>query len=96
MGSNSETLAQRFFEGAKEAGHDVTLVSLKGKNIAFCKGCLACQKFNKCIINGDANEITELLYESDVVVWVTPVYYYQLSGQTKTMMDTLYQGIGLR
>ena len=43
-GSNSEKLARAFLEGAKEKGHEVEFISLKDKNIAFCRGCLACQR----------------------------------------------------
>ena len=43
-GSNSDVLADRFAAGAKAAGHDVEKISLAGKNIQFCKGCLACQQ----------------------------------------------------
>ena len=43
-GSNSDMLADKFAEGAKAAGNDVEKISLVGKNIQFCKGCLGCQK----------------------------------------------------
>jgi multimeric flavodoxin WrbA len=42
-GSNSDLLADQFVEGAKAAGNEVEKISLVGKNIQFCKGCLACQ-----------------------------------------------------
>ena len=42
--SNSDILAERLVAGAKDAGHEVEHVSLKGKEIKFCVGCLACQK----------------------------------------------------
>ena len=58
-GSNSEFLAHEFEKGAKEAGNDVTFISLKDKQIAFCRGCLACQKTHKCIIDDDAIEIAD-------------------------------------
>lgn len=86
-GSNSELLAHEFEKGAKIAGNSVDFVSLKDKNIAFCKGCLACQKLGKCVINDDANEITDKICESEVIVWVTPIYYYEMSGQMKTLID---------
>ena len=41
-GSNSDMLAQRFAEGAREAGHEVEVIGLAGKRIAFCKGCMGC------------------------------------------------------
>lgn len=46
--SNSDILAERLIAGAKDAGHHVEQISLKGKTIGFCKGCLACQKTQEC------------------------------------------------
>ena len=86
-GSNSEILANKFYEGAKDAGHDVELITLRNKNVSFCRGCMACQKLGKCVINDDANAITDIICESDIIVWVTPIYYYEMSGQMKTMID---------
>lgn len=85
--SNSEILADAFIKGAEAAGHDVEKVSLKNKSIAFCKGCLACQKIGTCVIKDDAPAITEKMCQADVIVFATPVYYYGMSGQLKTMLD---------
>ena len=85
--ANSEILARETERGAKDAGHEVEFVTLKDKVINFCKGCLACQKLGKCVINDDANEITSKMKEADVIVWATPVYYYEMSGQMKTLID---------
>ena len=85
--ANSEILAKEVERGAKEAGHEVEFVTLKNKEIKFCKGCLACQKLGKCVINDDANEITLKMKEADVIVWATPIYYYEMSGQMKTLID---------
>ena len=85
--SNSEKLAQAFAQGAKDAGNEVLTVSLKGKNVAFCRGCMACQKLGKCVMNDDANTLADLICSSDVVVWTTPIYYYEMSGQMKTLID---------
>ena len=85
--ANSEILAKETERGAKEAGHNVEFVSLKDKEIKFCKGCMACQKIGKCVINDDANEITLKMKNADVIVWATPIYYYEMSGQMKTLID---------
>ena len=85
--SNSEILAKETERGARDAGHDVEFMTLKDKDIKFCKGCLACQKLGRCVIEDDANEITLKIKEADVIVWATPVYYYEMSGQMKTLID---------
>lgn len=87
--SNSDALAQQFIKGAKESGNNVEMISLKGKNIGFCIGCLACQKTGECVIKDDAIEITEKVLKADVVVWATPIYYYEMSGQMKTLIDRM-------
>ncbi len=87
--SNSDILAGRLAAGAKDAGHQVDCISLKGKTIGFCRGCLACQKTQKCVLNDDAAAIAEKAMHADTLVFVTPVYYYEMSGQMKTLLDRL-------
>ncbi len=86
-GSNSEALAEAFADGALSTGNEVEVVSLAGKSIAFCKGCNACQKLGHCAIKDDALEITEKMKNAEVIVFATPIYYYEMSGQMKTMLD---------
>lgn len=86
-GGNSETLAAAFAKGAREAGNQVETVSLRDKQIGFCKGCLACLKLGHCVIQDDAVEIAAKMHDADVLVFATPVYYYSVSGQLKTMLD---------
>ncbi len=84
---NSNRLAQEFQKGAQEAGNSAEVIYLYDKNIGFCKGCLACQNTQKCVIRDDAVEIVEKMKVADVIVWATPVYYYEMSGQMKTLID---------
>ena len=70
-GGNSDTLADAFARGAREAGNSVEKVTLYDKTIGFCKGCLTCQSTCRCVIHAFA----------------TPIYYYGMSGQMKTMLD---------
>lgn len=85
--SNSEALANAFFRGARDGGNTVEKISLHDKTIGFCKGCLACQKTGRCIIHDDADAIAHRMSIADVLVFATPIYYYEMSGQLKTMLD---------
>lgn len=85
--SNSEALADEFVRGATEAGHEVEKLSLRGKDIRFCRGCLACGKLGKCVIDDDMNPIIRKMHDADVIAFATPIYYYEMSGQMKTLLD---------
>lgn len=86
-GSNSEALAKEFARGASDAGNKVELISLRDKDIRFCRGCLACQKTQKCVIADDTQAIVTKMHDADVIAFATPIYYYEMSGQLKTLLD---------
>ena len=85
--SNSEQLAVSFADGAKSAGNEVEIISLRDKEIKFCIGCLACQKTQRCFMHDDADAIREKMLHADVLVFATPIYYYEMSGILKTLLD---------
>ena len=71
--SNSQALGDAFAAGAREAGHQVEQISLRGRSIAFCMD--------------DAVEIAEKMGRAEVIAFATPIYYYEMSGQMKTLLD---------
>lgn len=79
-GSNSEALANAFADGARAAGHAVAVISLRGKNIAFCRGCLACQTLGRCVIDDDDVAIMEKMQHADVIVFA------RLHGDNKELL----------
>ena len=85
--SNSESLASAFAKGALEAGNTVEQISLRGKDIKFCIGCLTCVKTLRCVISDDTEEIRQKMLKADVIAFATPIYYYEMSGQMKTLLD---------
>ena len=85
--SNSEALADEFVRGAQDSGNQVEKVSLRGKSINFCRGCFACLKNGRCAINDDANGIVKKMLNADVLVFASPIYYYEMCGQMKTLLD---------
>ncbi len=86
-GGNSDTLADAFADGADTAGNAVEKISLVGKQIGFCKGCLSCQNTQRCVIHDDADTIVQKMLTADVLVFATPIYYYEMCGQMKTLLD---------
>ena len=88
-GSNSEMLAEKFAEGVKDSGNEVETISLRGKEIKFCVGCLSCQHTGACVFKDDVPAIMEKVLNADVVCWATPIYYYEMSGQMKTLIDRM-------
>ena len=87
QGSNSEALADAFIQGAREAGNQVEKITLRHKTIGFCTGCLACVKTQRCVIQDDARAIAQAMLTADAVAFATPVYYYGMCGQMKTLLD---------
>lgn len=86
-GGNSEILADECIKGVRQAGHEVEKISLQDKEINFCKGCLACKNTKRCVMHDDADMIVQKMLSADAIVFATPIYYYEMSGQMKTLLD---------
>ena len=86
-GSNSEILAREVERGVLEAGNEVEFVSLAEREIGFCRGCLACQKTGSCVIRDGMGALIGKVREADAIVFATPIYYYEMSGQMKVFLD---------
>lgn len=87
--SNSEVMAREFARGAEQGGNQVEIISLNKKEIGFCIGCLSCQSTGACVIEDDVAEIAEKMLVADSVAFATPIYFYEMSGQMKTLLDRL-------
>ena len=84
---SSNLLAERFAQGAQEAGHQVTFVDVAHADIHPCTGCVHCGYEGPCVQKDDVEGIRRQLLAADMVVFVTPLYYYGMSAQLKTMVD---------
>lgn len=85
----SDLLADAFIRGAEEAGHNIKKISLVDKDLRFCRGCLSCQntKTGHCFMEDDADIIVNQMKDAEVIVFATPIYFYEMSGQMKTLLD---------
>ena len=86
-GGNSDILCDRFMQGAEEAGNTVEKVSLRDLKIGYCMACYGCRGTKKCVQKDDMEELLSKMIEADVLVLATPVYFYSMDGQLKTMID---------
>lgn len=84
---NSNLLCDEFIKGALEAGHAVEKIYLNDKKINFCRGCGVCNTTHKCVQEDDMEEILDKMVEADVIVMATPIYFYAMNGQMKTLID---------
>lgn len=87
---NSDTLCNEFMKGALESGHSVHKIRLAEKSIAYCTGCGVCNETAKCVIRDDMDDILKRMVEADVIVLATPVYFYSMNAQLKTMIDRTF------
>ncbi|MFR9166623.1 MAG: flavodoxin family protein [Dysgonomonas sp.] len=85
---NSDTLCDQFAFGAQQAGHDVEKVFLRDKKIKYCTGCYTCEKTGGiCTYKDDMPELLQKMIDADVLVLSTPVYFYCMNAQLKTIID---------
>lgn len=87
---NSDRLAQEFARSAAEAGHEVEQIYITDNKIECCRGCFACQKTLKCVIQDDAEKILTKMKSSNAVVFSTPIYFYEMCGTMKNFLDRTY------
>ena len=86
-GGNSDYLCDEFARGAREAGHKVEKVFFQDKKINYCLGCGVCNETHKCVQKDDMAAILDKMVGADVLVFGTPVYFYTMDAQLKTLID---------
>ena len=93
--STSIYLAERFMDGAKSAGHDVFVFDAANEETHPCRGCDKCGMDGPCVFK-DAIEtkLMPKMLEADMLVLTTPLYYYGMSAQLKTVVDRFYSRTG--
>ena len=81
-----------FRQAAVHARHVVTVMDVCRMNI---RGCLACEYCHgkgqgRCVQKDDMQQIVDMLPETDMLVLASPVYYHNISGQLKCVIDRFY------
>ncbi len=87
-GGNSDILCDEFMRGAIYAGGNVEKIRVAEKKIAPCSGCYFCRTSGGvCAYNDDMGEILDKIIAADVLVLSSPVYFYSVCAQLKTVID---------
>ena len=84
---SSHLLAECFRQGAQEAGHTVKMIDVAHANIHPCTGCIHCGYEGPCSQKDDVEGIRSKILDADMMVFATPLYYYGMSAQLKTLVD---------
>lgn len=87
---NSNFLAAEFMRGAKEKGHDVYCFDAAHSEVHPCIACDKCRMDGPCVFNDDFLKAREHIIAADMVVFATPMYYFGVSAQLKTVIDRFY------
>lgn len=87
-GGNSDLLCDEFMRGAMEAGNTVEKIRVSEKKIGYCTACYYCQKSGGvCAKKDDMAEVLQKMIDADVIVLSSPVYFYSIDAQLKTVID---------
>jgi len=84
---NTEILLGEALGAAKAQGAETELYSIAGKDIKPCDGCWGCRQTGECHIKDDMQGLYAKLLEADGIIFGTPVYFYNMTGQGKTVID---------
>ncbi len=84
---STNILVEEFMKGAENSGHCVKRFDVAQMNIKPCIGCVACGYEGPCVQKDDNEKIREAVLSADMIVFATPLYYYGMSTQLKTVID---------
>lgn len=88
---NSSTLAKSFLSKASSLGAETKSYFLENMKYKGCNACGACKtKLKKCIIQDDLTEVLDEMYKADIIIYSSPNYFYDVSGQFKLFFDRQY------
>ncbi len=86
-GGNSDLLCDEFIRGARESGCIAEKIYMQDLKISPCRACYGCRGTGSCVQKDNMAELLDKMIDADVIVLATPVYFYSMDGQMKTMID---------
>lgn len=94
MFGNTSALLSAYLKGIEDADStaEINNIFLHDKHIEYCTGCDACKsgKIKYCVIEDDMDPYYDMILEADVIIFATPVYWFNMTAQLKVFIDRLY------
>ena len=84
---STNILIREFERGATEAGHEVVVIDTAHTAVRACTGCIVCGYNGPCVQKDEMEQIKAQILSADMLVFATPLYYYGMSAQLKTVVD---------
>ena len=90
-GGNTEIMVQAFAEAARKNQNEVSILDIASMNIRGCLGCKYCWAHKgECVQKDDMGKVLAALADADMVVFASPIYWFDITAQLKTVIDRLY------
>lgn len=89
---NTSVLADSLAKGSEQSGARVETLFLHDMDISPCTGCNSCQKEDAqgCVIDDAMQSVYRKIIEADAVVFASPIYWFCVTAQLKTVIDRIY------
>ncbi len=84
---NTDLLLDEALKGAQRQGAEVEKIIVDKLKIAPCREYYGCLKDGNCVIRDDMDDIYPKLLEADGVIVASPMFFYGLTSQVKTLID---------
>ena len=84
---NTETLLDRFLEGAESVRAEVTKLVAAELAVAGCVACDGCRDDGRCVVRDDFDQVYDGMVAADVVALAAPLYFWNLPAQVKAVVD---------
>lgn len=91
--STTRRLAALVLEGAADAGAETEMIDLADYRVTPCTACEACSLNGVCVYEDDVPALVARIREADAIVFGSPVYIDNVSGQMKVFFDRLADAI---
>ncbi len=94
--SSTKKLIEAALEAAMEKGAAVEYINIAKLNFKGCLGCNECKKDQTkfCCLKDEMSDLYAKLNYADVILLGSPIYFGDITGQSKCFVDRMYAFLG--